>query len=94
MTKKYSKNERAKEIMGFRIDPKNKFVMFVDCPSDFGYACPKCKNKMMEWSEYDCFLWCEKCNIDIPTCLCVKDLNKATDVFLDMVEGIKKRLTK
>jgi len=84
----YSKNKRAKEIMGLRVVSKESGVVIqMDSPYGLGYICPKCKNKDMEWSEYRGFVWCQDCNLDIPSCLCVKGLKKATDIFLDIIES-------
>jgi len=58
-----------------------------DQPAELGYVCPLCQNKpynkesgcfdeRLHWSEYEGFLWCSVCNLDIPTCFCVSNLNK------------------
>jgi hypothetical protein len=45
-----------------------------------GYWCPICKvppivdgefDERLHWSEYQGFLWCSECNIDLPSALCV-----------------------
>ena len=84
---KLSKNKRAEKVCGLR--PVIKDGIIIDFPEDFGYLCPKCGNKSLRWSEYNCFCWCEKCNEDFPTCLCIPPLEKATDIFLDSVETAK-----
>lgn len=96
---KYSKNKRAGKIMGLR--PKG--IPF-DSPAELGYTCPKCKNDPMfyesksdqllfddrlHWSEYKGFIWCECCNKDFPSPLCMPDIDEAIEIFLDIVEGIK-----
>jgi hypothetical protein len=103
-----SKNERAGQLMG-----KRKPGLTLDFPSELGYACPICGWEtldgwvLLEWSEYHGFLWCPKCNIDIPSCLCVKRqshypgdgteysprerIEKATEIFLQCVEDALRR---
>ena len=66
--------------------------MIFDFPCELGYHCPKCKYKntvngeydtRLNWSEYEGFLWCSVCNKDYPSCLCMPDKDKATDIYLD-----------
>ena len=99
---KYSKNERAKELCGMR---KSGTPLFE--PGELGYACPICGSwgSCLRWSEYSSFLWCENCNLDIPSCLCVKyyepklssdvmpvkdQIRKATKLFLDSIKDVVK----
>lgn len=86
----YSKNERAGQLLGFR--QKGQPVLE---PSELGYRCPICKNppivdheydERLTWSEYNSFLWCSVCNRDFPSCLCLNDIGRAIEVFLDSVE--------
>ena len=85
----------------------------IDFPGELGYACPVCGLDtlegwtLLEWSEYHGFLWCPKCNLDIPSCLCVKrqshypgdgselppkeHIVKATEIFLQCVEDAMRR---
>ena len=108
MMKKISENKNAKKIMGERI---MKGIPF-DQPAELGYRCPICENKIvskgefderLHWGEYEGFLWCKVCNLDIPSCLCVPNLNKkigtkkedkksgikdATDIFLRTVYDV------
>ena len=97
-----AKNKRAEELCGMRDTGTPVFL-----PHELGYACPICGSSdevNLHWSEYASFLWCKKCNIDIPSCLCVKyyeprlsenvmsvkeQIEKATKRFLDSVEGAK-----
>jgi hypothetical protein len=106
--KKYSKNTKAKKIMGKR--PTGSIA--IDGPCELGYHCPVCEyphlidgnyDERLTWSEYNGFLWCSVCNLDIPSCLCIPDLNllkgkprkkwvysglkDAIECFLDLVEG-------
>lgn len=101
----FSKNDRAAELMGKRGSGTPLFM-----PHELGYSCPICgveDEVNLEWSEYHAFIWCRNCNIDIPSCLCVKygqpmigqdpltpreRIREATKIFLDSVESIKKRL--
>ena len=32
-------------------------------------------DERLHWSEYDGFLWCAKCNLDIPSCFCVPGMD-------------------
>lgn len=80
----YSKNERAKKVCGLRGEGTS-----FDYPIEFGFKCPKRKIHNLDWSEYKFFLWCEKCNYDYPSPLCLKDIKKATSIYLDILEGIK-----
>lgn len=99
----YSKNERAERIMGTR-EPGIAF----DLPCELGYWCPTCRVKWDEglaWSEYSSFLWCERCNFDWPSAMCVQ-LDASPDpkrpwvnagreamvrIFLDSVEAASAR---
>jgi hypothetical protein len=89
MNKPYSKNDRAEKLLGRRLEGNP-----IDFPSELGYECPICKiaeDSGLEWSEYQGFLWCERCDGDYPTPLCVplnsrENVDRATDVFLDIVE--------
>ena len=95
-----SKNKQAKKLCGKR--GRGTPVFF---PHELGYECPICGNNSdsLEWSEYNNFLWCKKCDIDIPSCLCVKyyepklsnkpmktkeRIEKATIIFLESMEGV------
>ena len=71
----YSTNQRAEVIMGRR--PEG--VAF-DLPCELGYECPVCRHparmgddfdERLHWSEYNGFLWCEVCDRDYPSALCV-----------------------
>jgi hypothetical protein len=85
MKKEYSKNERAKKVVGLR--PVGNPI---DFPVELGYVCPKNKKHFLEWSEYKYFLWCEQCNYDYPTPFCCKTKECATNVYLDILENFKK----
>jgi hypothetical protein len=88
--KKPSKNELAKKICGLRDNPEGSLT--ADFPIDFGYICPKCGSESLEWSEYNTFCWCPVCNKDFPTCICIPELSKATDIYLQSVKTIKELL--
>lgn len=64
-----SKNEQAKKVVGIRSPGTPVFM-----PCELGYACPLCgeEGEALNFSEYYSFMYCENCNIDIPSCLCVK----------------------
>lgn len=98
---KISKNERAEKIVGLRNDGKPSTPLFL--PHELGYACHICNSSNevdLDFSEYSGFLYCHKCNLDIPSCLCVKYyepkisnkimtkkeiVDKATKIYLDSV---------
>lgn len=82
---KYSVNEQAEKTVGKR----QVYGLSIDFPCELGYFCPCDESHFMQWSEYNGFLWCEKCNKDYPSCLCVKDLDKATDIYLKCVKAAK-----
>jgi len=92
---KYSINEQAELLVGKR---QNINGIIIDFPCELGYHCPKCKYKQvtggeydirLHWSEYNGFIWCEKCNKDYPSCLCMKDLDRATSIYLSCVRDAK-----
>ena len=81
--KQYSNNPNAETIVGKRNLPEGTITF--DIPAELGFHCPLCNYKhtvngnydeRLEWSEYNGFLWCSVCNLDIPSCLCVPNLNK------------------
>jgi len=89
--KTYSKNDRAEQLMGKR--PGD--AMAVDLPCELGFHCPVCKyenevsgmyDERLAWSEYKGFIWCSVCNRDYPSCLCMPDVTRAIEIFLDSVE--------
>lgn len=102
-----STNERAEQLMGRR-GPGQPF----DIPCEQGYRCPVClveevgrEDEALHWSEYNGFLWCERCNRDYPSVLCVPLVERSPDepkyrhaigvdaavsVFLDTVEQAKR----
>jgi len=89
MINKVSRNDRAKDICG-----KRNLIngICIDTPCELGYICPICKRSdKLHWSEYRTFLWCEKCNLDIPSCMCKKDIKEGIEVYLDSIKDMKKR---
>jgi hypothetical protein len=92
----YSKNERARQVMGLRLQGRTEGVVIFDQPCELGYHCPVCKYELtdgrnyderLDWSEYNGFLWCSVCNRDYPSCLCQPDMDKAIETFLDQIES-------
>ncbi len=103
MSDTFSVNQRA-EVMGRR---RTDVVPF-DQPCELGYWCPVCRvvplledgnyDERLHWSEYEGFLWCEICNLDYPSVLCVRldaeasypweqmGVEAAIDVYLRTVE--------
>lgn len=92
---KYSKNQKAKDIVWLRQDSlnmdKNKLSIIVDLPIEFWYKCPICKklSEWLNWSEYNWFLWCDICNKDYFTFQCVDDIDKQIDIALDTINYVK-----
>jgi len=95
----YSKNDRAEKIMGRRLtkeqEASDEIVVAIDQPAELDYHCPVCKYPMvtdgdfderLHWSEYAGMLWCGVCNRDYPSCMCMPDITRATEIFLDTVE--------
>ncbi len=100
----YSKNERAEKVVGLR--PKGCPVYL---PWEMGLYCPVCNtvkrgeiNETLDWSEYNTFVYCHNCNVDIPSIYCKEGIeitgkNKdfkikiLTDCYLDVVEIVKER---
>jgi len=69
--KEISKDTRAADYLGYRKKGQPIFL-----PYELGYVCPICEKgdeTNLQFSEYNDFLWCKNCNIDIPSCLCVKN---------------------
>jgi hypothetical protein len=75
-----SKNPRAEQIVGKRLGG------FTQHPSKC--FCPIC-GEYPQLSEYNYFMWCPKCNIDIPEVYCFRPVNPeevkfCTDHFLNI----------
>ena len=99
---KYSKNKRAEELMGLRSKGQP-----IDLPCELGYNCPICHNhckqcddgeglhdETLEFSEYNDFMWCPKCNIDIPSFMCLRAVNielvkTYTERYLNAINDIR-----
>ena len=91
----FSKNEKAEVIVGKRdLDGCIPF----DLPCELGYHCPVCQydhiidgnfDERLDWSEYNGFLYCYVCNKDYPSALCMPDIDKAVDIYLDCIEESK-----
>lgn len=96
--KRYSKNERAERLVRKRITDG----IIIDFPAEIGYHCPVCEYKQeddkgnyderLDWSEYNGFIYCHKCNKDYPSCLCMPDKEKAVEIYLDCIEDLSKLL--
>lgn len=92
----HSENARAEKLMGRR---KVKGIL-LDQPCELGYHCPTCEYPQMSedgmlydtrlhWSIYNAFIWCEVCNFDYPSALCMPDPKVGTEIFLDSVRDVK-----
>lgn len=109
MIEKISKNLKIEEICGRR---EVRGMMF-NFPAELDYFCPICgkppqdvdweKDEILllrlHYSEYKGFMWCENCNIDIPSFLCLKaDSRKAvhyyTDRYLEFIKLMKEDAVK
>jgi len=82
-----SKNNRAKRVVGMRLGSG-----YADLVPNF---CPLC-GAGLKLSEYNHFVWCPSCNIDIPEVLCYHPTNMGqvkifTDKFLDTIEEIQSK---
>ena len=85
------------EIMPLRTPGKTP----LNYPVEEGFVCPICKNKAGDyddlrlwWSEYECFLWCYKCERDYPSCLCQPDIDEAIRIFLASVKQMNKNVSR
>jgi hypothetical protein len=82
----YSTNDKAEQVMGRR--PTDG--VSIDSPAELGYICPLDGNDaIIEWSEYNGFIWCAKCNKDYPVDMCMPGIDKSIDVFLATVAHAK-----
>ena len=100
----HSRNKRAEKIVGFRAKGTP-----IDLPCELDYNCPICHrhcvhcednpshlhDETLEYSEYNGFMWCPNCNIDIPSFLCLRANTKEaveiyTNRFLDFILEMKK----
>jgi hypothetical protein len=111
-----SVNKRAEALMGRRLTPEQEAmgVIAFDQPAELGYWCPVCRigrlvdgdyDERLHWSEYAGFVWCDVCDRDYPSALCVPlDAEPdparpwinagpadAVNVFLDSVQTAAKR---
>lgn len=103
--KEYSINKRAEKLLGKRspgiiiLEPWE-----LQKVKHIHYKCPICKidceageNESFTWSEYNGFLYCYKCNKDIPSFMCIVNkgpgsIDQAIDIFLDTVEDAIKKI--
>jgi transcription elongation factor Elf1 len=91
-----SKNELAEKIVGKRIITKGTFIF--DPPFALDFHCPVCDYELssdgeyderLQWSEYNGFIYCNECNKDYPSTLCMPDIDKAIEVYLRTVNDAK-----
>ena len=96
-----SKNELAEKVVGLRII-KPRTVIF-DQPYELDFHCPVCEyvlsdegeyDERLEWSEYNGFIYCNECNKDYPSVLCMPDIDKATEIYLIAVSNAIERTNK
>lgn len=65
----------------------------IDFPCELWYMCPICKiewDETLQRSEYNYCIWCDRCQLDIPSWLCC-NTKKWIDTFLKNIEYIKKQ---
>jgi len=78
---------KVRAVMGLAEDKQAK------TPLELGLECPdsylSSRSHWLDWSKYNGFVWCEGCKKDYPACLCLDDIDKATDLFLQSVESAK-----
>ena len=99
------KNKRAEGLLGKRL----KISILYDDPAELNYFCPICEKIPLQpletdeewdypdnlrWSEYNGFLYCKQCNLDIPTLFCMDNstrekVRENTDTFLEFLKLIK-----
>jgi hypothetical protein len=75
--------------LGFR-GPKGATPLFFPC--EIGYQCPICgqRGDHLYFSEYNYCLYCDFCNIDIPSILCLpiqtkRDIEHSYTIFVEMI---------
>ncbi len=96
-TKQCSTNERAEKLVGRRDEYLSEGTIIFDAPLELGYICPACKfeqDEYLEWSEYQGFIWCGRCDKDYPSALCQLDIDRSIKTYLDTVEeAIQRSIT-
>jgi hypothetical protein len=107
-----SKNPNVQLIMGIRGAGQHGNPIME--PWELGFECPIChtksdfdksgnlkhENQLLRFSEYNAFLWCPKCNIDLPTMFCYskealdtkEKVQEATINYLSVIENGLMRL--
>ena len=93
-----SVNERAERLLGCR-DEDGPIGIVLFEPVELAYRCPVHTRTLeheelrqtLFWSEYRAFLWCELCDCDYPSALCLdvrgpNAAQHAITVYLDTVE--------
>jgi len=63
----------------------------IDLPHELGYQCPLCKEagEGLDWSEYEGFIWCYDCKLDIPSCLCIRPTKLQIEIFIKTLSTYK-----
>jgi len=101
-----SKDDNIEAVVGKRYEGKSMNLLFE--PFEFGYFCPLCGHypdldndgeielMHLEFSEYRYFMYCKRCNIDIPSYACLDPQSKdnvkeITDTYLSMLYETGKR---
>jgi len=101
-----SRDETIENIVGKRFDGKSMNLLF--WPFELGYFCPLCGHfpdlendgeielMHLEFSEYRYFMYCKRCNIDIPSYICIQpqsknDVKQITNTYLSMLKEASKR---
>jgi len=105
-----SKDIQAELFLGLRLNGKPHIALFM--PEELGYVCPICGlgntfcDGELTWSEYKALIYCPRCNIDIPSCFCIKysepkigqkplnereRIERAKEIFYETCKSIIKR---
>jgi len=101
-----SRNDNIEKIVGKRFEGKSTNLLFE--PFELGYFCSLCGHfpdlkkdgeielMHLEFSEYRYFMYCKRCNIDIPSYICIqpkskKDIKRITNTYLSMLHEVAER---
>lgn len=90
-----SKNAILERCCGQR-EPKGAVPLMT--PLELGYCCPICgiRGDNLHFSEYRYCLWCDNCNIDIPSLFCRpiksrRDAERQYELFESFLKDVRER---